>query len=532
MVWGHAAADIRDPIEWKEAMDKGSGYRMTDPFNNGFDETQEPLEARAVPRGWPVLAWIVIVVVVSGWVTLRELAPERDEGGGESRLNKFFVDVQYRLLVGLAEALREQGDKEFERALLPPPRGPVEHRLKHIVTVGELVGPQEALDQIEWLKQDLLTYAPDITEEEQRLLELLRRLYQDYAAGRWTGPSLTNEERVFLRERVGWYGELALAPRGLAVPDAAAGIGGGMAVAVATPPRQEVIAPAYRTFSLIFGGIGMAMFLGLVGLIGLIILLVMAANGSVRSRLACPSERGGIYAETFAVWLLLFGGLNLALGVLDAGRLNLVLAGAPLLLSLVALAWPVQRGIPWRTVRRDIGLTWGDRPLAEPPAGVACYVMALPIVGVGIIIMLVLLSLQRASAAENGNPFDTPGIPSHPVVEPLLFGDWETRLVIVFLAVVVAPLVEEIMFRGVLYRHLRDATCHAPVLSIVISGTVTSFLFAVIHPQPLYAVPVLMALAYGFAIAREWRGTLLPCMVAHGLHNGIMLLMLVSLAAE
>jgi membrane protease YdiL (CAAX protease family) len=50
---------------------------------------------------------------------------------------------------------------------------------------------------------------------------------------------------------------------------------------------------------------------------------------------------------------------------------------------------------------------------------------------------------------------------------------------------------------------------------------VTSFIFAVIHPQGIFAVPLLMALAFGFSLIREWRETLLPCMVAHGLHNGL-----------
>jgi membrane protease YdiL (CAAX protease family) len=85
---------------------------------------------------------------------------------------------------------------------------------------------------------------------------------------------------------------------------------------------------------------------------------------------------------------------------------------------------------------------------------------------------------------------------------------------------VVAPVVEETLFRGVLYRHLREASCRfGPALSVLFSGLVSAFLFAVIHPQGLLAVPVLMALAGAFTIAREWRETLAPAMVAHGLNN-------------
>ena len=99
---------------------------------------------------------------------------------------------------------------------------------------------------------------------------------------------------------------------------------------------------------------------------------------------------------------------------------------------------------------------------------------------------------------------------------------------ILLLAGVVAPIVEETMFRGVLYRHLREASMRfGKALSVLVSGAVVSFVFAVIHPQGIFAVPVLMALAFGFSLIREWRGTLLPCMVAHGLNNGLVTLTMI-----
>src|SRR5262249_15293611 len=98
---------------------------------------------------------------------------------------------------------------------------------------------------------------------------------------------------------------------------------------------------------------------------------------------------------------------------------------------------------------------------------------------------------------------------------------------LLFLASVVAPLVEETMFRGVLHRHLREASRRwGGFLSFLVSSAIISFLFAAIHPQGWIAIPPLMALAVGFSIAREWRGSLLPSMVAHGLHNGALLVML------
>jgi membrane protease YdiL (CAAX protease family) len=37
-------------------------------------------------------------------------------------------------------------------------------------------------------------------------------------------------------------------------------------------------------------------------------------------------------------------------------------------------------------------------------------------------------------------------------------------------------------------------------------------------------MPPLMALAFMFSLLREWRGTLIPGMVAHGVNNGLVLL--------
>jgi membrane protease YdiL (CAAX protease family) len=98
--------------------------------------------------------------------------------------------------------------------------------------------------------------------------------------------------------------------------------------------------------------------------------------------------------------------------------------------------------------------------------------------------------------------------------------------------VVVAPLVEETMFRGVLYRHLREASSRRGKLASILLGTVvTSFVFAVIHPQGWLGVPPLMGIATALALTREWRGSLLPCMLAHGLNNGVIMIFSIALSS-
>ena len=87
------------------------------------------------------------------------------------------------------------------------------------------------------------------------------------------------------------------------------------------------------------------------------------------------------------------------------------------------------------------------------------------------------------------------------------------------------------MFRGVLYRHLREMSDRLGfTLSVILSALIVSFVFAVIHPQGLLGVPVLMGLALAFNLAREWRGTLIPAMIAHGINNGAVTLLLYLVA--
>jgi membrane protease YdiL (CAAX protease family) len=156
----------------------------------------------------------------------------------------------------------------------------------------------------------------------------------------------------------------------------------------------------------------------------------------------------------------------------------------------------------------------------------------MPLVVGGLLIVVALLALTHRLPNADGGELDPDRMPYHPVVGWLLEGGWWEKLQVVFLASVLAPLVEETLFRGILYRQLRDGTHRfGYVGSVLASGLATSFVFAAIHPQGWIAVPALMALAMAFTLAREWRGTLLPAMIAHGLNNGLLTCALISMGS-
>ncbi len=98
------------------------------------------------------------------------------------------------------------------------------------------------------------------------------------------------------------------------------------------------------------------------------------------------------------------------------------------------------------------------------------------------------------------------------ITEP---GALPLQILIIVLAVVIAPLVEEMLFRGVLQTALRSYTGR-PWLSIAI----TAALFARIHTDAPHW-PALFVLAMGLGYAYEKSGSLLRPIFMHALFNGI-----------
>lgn len=458
-----------------------------------------------------MIAWCVIAAV-AGFVVWQNSKPRVGaKKTAENRLVGTIVDWQVRYLVGAARMFPAQQTEQFAAAAKVD-SGPIEQRLRNVVAVGEISGAKAAAEKLDSLEKAL--DGEHASAEDRQTAESLARLYGDLAEGKTTLPSLEPADRERLTDRLGWSGKLALHPTGGAEADV----------------REALLAEARRTIvvSLIsFSTFGLLALAGLVVLVAIVVLLLIRPKSRA---IAAPTPRGGIYAETFAAWMALYIALSYAAAWLPIGRHRLLLTAAVMLSSLAALAWPIFRGVDWRQVRDDIGLRGGRRPLVELLLGLVAYLAALPLVIAGLILIMAIMALERQGAGGAGLELGRE-MPSHPIVGWLLNADWWQKLEVVFLASVMAPLVEETMFRGVLHRHLRDATSRFGfVASVLISGLVVSFLFAVIHPQGLLATPVLMALALAFTLAREWRGTLLPAMLAHGANNLLATCVLISLS--
>lgn len=497
-------------------MDEQQMFPPADrPF--GDQMSQGGGDLRRPRRTYALLAWGIIVLAVVVITVAASRGRAAASGPSHDSIGVKMMQMQAQYMVFAAGM---QADPALiigqARAL---DAGSVDQRLRYVTLAGDLEGPQAALDALAAFRQDVAGEQDaaddfELTSDQQRVDALLEQLY----AGRAEAERivLDDADRRWLREQLGWFGELALTPEDLA----------------STEARADVVEPGFWVFVILITVFVGAILAALAGLVGLVVMLVRALTGRLGGGLPRTTTAHGVYAETFAVWLALFFGLQLGIG-----RIASALHGDPMLftlggfaLSLVALAWPVLRGVPWSQVRQDIGWHGGRSPLLEPLFGVAGYAMALPILALGLAGTLVLLFFTGAAGGDGGFAPTSGG--AHPIVDQLSGPDWWPKILVLLVGSVAAPIVEETMFRGVLHRHLREATRGLETAgSVVFSALFGGVIFAVIHPQGLLAVPALTSLAFAFALAREWRGSLIAPMVMHGVSNGIVLSILIAVFA-
>lgn len=96
---------------------------------------------------------------------------------------------------------------------------------------------------------------------------------------------------------------------------------------------------------------------------------------------------------------------------------------------------------------------------------------------------------------------------------------------LVFAMVIVAPIYEELVFRGILWSAIAEqfaATPHSKQRGALVASIVTSLIFAVIHLQyGIYEITTIVVLAFIFCYARIKSGSLVLPMLLHIINNGV-----------
>jgi membrane protease YdiL (CAAX protease family) len=297
--------------------------------------------------------------------------------------------------------------------------------------------------------------------------------------------SLEDDEWKKLKQRHGWMADLARAQLQEAN----------------NPARQALVQQSMGTSMVL---IGFAM-LGILAALGGTVLAILCIQRWRSGK--CSREHGGVLIEGFAIYLTLFLFLPWLLRFLPVQIPRWAAYGPAMVALALGMMWPMLRGMKRSFWRETLGLHRGEGLFKEMGAGVLGWLASLPLLVLGMIAATWISKL-------------TGNLPTHPIIEVFAGNGW-AKLGAVVLAVVWAPVSEEVMFRGLLFPGL------SAWLRWLMGILLAAFVFAVIHPQGWAGVPAIMALAGTFSLLRMWRQSLIAPMTAHALNNGIMCAMMI-----
>lgn len=451
-------------------------------------------------------SWMVVAALTLGILSLvatAQLMSEEEVGGDAGPIDIMPVKMQGKFVVGQQELAKSTPGAPETQVPDELDAGCYEQRICYSILLNEVENPSEALDYLDLIDEEVADHELELTEDQTRMREVVYELMGNYESGDLDSESIPAADREFLKDKLDWLGELALYPAD-------------------SPHEAQRSAVVSEAFVLTIGALLGALFgiaCGFAGFVMAIVFLTMLFSGKLKSNFANHATDHNIYIETFAIWLSLFFGSSLGIQLSGLENPTVMMLLQPVIFfgSLLALGWPVLRGVSFAQVRRDIGWTFHN-PFKEILSAVGAYLALLPFMIPGLIMIAIIMTVFAGSS--EAHEFARQSAPGHPIQEDIMSGNFVTICFVFLATCVAAPIVEETMFRGVLYRHLRDWTMFWTAgVSVAFSAVLNGLIFAAIHPQGMVAIPVLATLAIGFTLARQWRGSLLAPMTMHAIHN-------------
>jgi len=357
-------------------------------------------------------------------------------------------------------------------------------RVRAATLMGELKGKIEAINRLEKLEAEIVD--PSLKADVGWLL----KIYRSGVSG------LDQAARTSLVDRHGWFGHVAL------VYDKSE----------LDPDRLDVLAGVDSNAVLV--ATLTSWFQGLSHLIGLslaVMAIIKIRSGELVSNFDAPAVGGPVYLEMVVAFFVLFAFNQLLMipAITAGGSVGVVWFFVSEILlwgCFAAVIWPRLRGVPRDALMLDLGLHTGQGWAPEIKAGFIGFMAALPLGQLGGLIGRGIESLFGASSETTLRGF--------PMFEIPVNNSWAVMIMGAATAVIWAPFLEEIVLRGALYQAVR------PWARWLGAALITAFFFGIIHP---YGLDGILSVAFGgfaYAIIREWRGSLIACIVAHMLHNG------------
>lgn len=337
----------------------------------------------------------------------------------------------------------------------------------------------------EAMMQSLVGTAPWL----QRDLEVLKVIESG-------GEKVSPQDWAWFKKRHGWIARLA---KGQHSP--------------ADSREREALAREGLRTMVVLGLSVMAMGLAFLSGLGLLIYFFLRyRKGLIPPQAPRPVPGwGGVYVEAFALYIAGWTLVPLALRtyVPDVPTWLPVLVAAGVV--PLAMWWPRWRGVGRPLWKETLGLHAGKGFFREMGLGILGWLAATPFIA---ICMGIAQFIMRYTETEM----------THPIMEPLTTPGG-SQVAAVLLAVVWAPLAEEVTFRGLLLPGLSAR------LRWILGAVIAAFIFAVIHPQGWAGVPAIMAIALAASALRVTRGSLVPSMTLHALNNGALVTLLILAAS-
>ncbi len=431
------------------------------------------------------LAWVVILALVT-FIVYRNTHPNATQDENEITIDDIRIRVMGEELIGIkslgALAGQLQTAKLIENqqrmiAELEESARTTTDKLHIAIIAGEVLGKDQALAKLNGIENSSGTRP---SAELISDIASLRAIYSSKAS------ALDSIGRNQLLHRHDYFARVALS----------------FGVDAGTEPRKSIEAGGIRA-TIMLGLASVAMLLLLLGGIGLFIAAVILRHKGRIGRAYVPDVGANtVYLEGFAIYLVLF---ILGFGLLRRyfGLVNLQWEWLALLIIPVVMFWFFRNGASAEEQRNALGWHAGKGVLREIGAGIAGYLAGIVVMIAGFLVTYLLVKRTGIS-------------PEHPLIHTLQGNRWHV-LGLYALVSVFAPVMEETMFRGALFHHLRRRWGWA------ISAPIVALIFAIIHPQGWVAVPVLGSIAIVLAALREWRGSLIAPMVAHACNNFVVL---------
>ena len=426
------------------------------------------------PRFSRLGALLAVCVIVACVVfVVRKQSEHRAGGGAEVHPNRM-LELMARYAVGVKELLQnaKQSNEELTQMGLQDMAKfsrTDEDALRLLILKGWLMDAWPA--GAEW---DAIAAKNAELQQDVTTLENMHATRGRVKAEAWKK----------LQQRHGWIAELA---RAQASDDVA---------------RRAAAQQGMKTAMAMIGLSLLGMCAAVGGLAVLIFGIMRWRSGKLRLTLALRSHvEGAVLLEGFAIFLALFLFPPWLLRKVSVPMPGWAAYGPALIALFIGMTWPLLRGMQLAQWREALGLHRGQGLWKEMGAGVLGWLASLPLLAVGMIAASWIMKL-------------TGEFPSHPIVDVFAGNGW-AKFGAILLAVVWAPISEEIMFRGLLFPGLSAG------LRWLLGVVVGAFVFAVVHPQGWAGVPAIMVLACSFSFLRLWRQSLIAPMTAHALNNGL-----------